>query len=96
MPNNSLPPEKLPSKDPAVTKAWLVHEPLGIILAIEPWNFPYFQIARIIAPQLAAGNVLVLKHASNVPQSADPFEKLMLEAGLPVGGSEIFTRPASK
>ncbi|MCU5774444.1 NAD-dependent succinate-semialdehyde dehydrogenase [Winslowiella arboricola] len=81
-----LAPEKLPSKDPAVTEAWLVHEPLGIILAIEPWNFPYYQIARIIAPQLAAGNVLVLKHASNVPQSADLFEKLMLEAGLPVGG----------
>ncbi|EOW1911191.1 TPA: aldehyde dehydrogenase family protein [Yersinia enterocolitica] len=91
-----LAPEKLPSKDPAVTEAWLVHEPLGIILAIEPLNFSYYQSARIIAPQLAAGNVLVLKHASNVPQSADLFEKLMLEAGLPVGGSEIFTRPASK
>jgi succinate-semialdehyde dehydrogenase/glutarate-semialdehyde dehydrogenase len=81
-----LAPENLPSKDPAVIEAWLVHEPLGIILAIEPWNFPYYQIARIIAPQLAAGNVVVLKHASNVPQSADMFEKLMLEAGLPVGG----------
>lgn len=62
-----------------------MHEPLGIILAIEPWNFPYYQIARIIAPQLAAGNVLVLKHASNVLQSADLFEKLMIEAGLPIG-----------
>ncbi|MEA9391567.1 NAD-dependent succinate-semialdehyde dehydrogenase [Acerihabitans sp. TG2] len=81
-----LAPETLPSKDPAVIEAWLVNEPLGIILAIEPWNFPYYQIARIIAPQLAAGNVVVLKHASNVPQSADMFEKLMLEAGLPVGG----------
>lgn len=81
-----LVPEKLPSKDPAVTEAWLVHEPLGIILAIEPWNFPYYQIARILAPQLSAGNVIVLKHASNVPQCADAFEKLMLEAGLPVGG----------
>ncbi|MGP2426119.1 NAD-dependent succinate-semialdehyde dehydrogenase [Yersinia sp. 2538 StPb PI] len=81
-----LAPEKLHSKDPAVTEAWLVHEPLGIILAIEPWNFPYYQIARIIAPQLAAGNVVILKHASNVPQSADVFEKLMLEAGMPVGG----------
>lgn len=77
--------EKLPSKDPAVTDAYLVHEPLGIILAIEPWNFPYYQIARIIAPQLAVGNVVVLKHASNVPQCANAFEKLMLEAGLPVG-----------
>lgn len=81
-----LAPEQLPSKDPVVTEAWLVHEPLGIILAIEPWNFPYYQIARIIAPQLAAGNVIVLKHASNVPQSAALFEKLMLDAGLPTGG----------
>lgn len=81
-----LAPQTLPSKDPAVTEAMIVHEPLGIILAIEPWNFPYYQIARIIAPQLAAGNVVVLKHASNVPQCADVFEKLMLEAGLPVGG----------
>jgi succinate-semialdehyde dehydrogenase/glutarate-semialdehyde dehydrogenase len=78
--------EKLPSKDPAVKDAMLVHEPLGIILAIEPWNFPYYQIARIIAPQLSAGNVVVLKHASNVPQCADAFERLMLEAGLLAGG----------
>jgi succinate-semialdehyde dehydrogenase/glutarate-semialdehyde dehydrogenase len=81
-----LAPEKLPSKDPAVKDAMLVHEPLGIILAIEPWNFPYYQIARIIAPQLCAGNVVILKHASNVPQCADAFERLMLEAGLPAGG----------
>ncbi|PZP26828.1 NAD-dependent succinate-semialdehyde dehydrogenase [Pseudomonas kuykendallii] len=81
-----LAPEALPSKDPAVLEAQLVHEPLGIILAIEPWNFPYYQIARIIAPQLAVGNVVVLKHASNVPQCAALFERLMLEAGLPEGG----------
>lgn len=81
-----LAPEQLPCKDPAVIEAHLVHEPLGIILAIEPWNFPYYQIARIIAPQLAAGNVVVLKHASNVPQCADAFERLMREAGLPIGG----------
>ncbi|NDL62026.1 NAD-dependent succinate-semialdehyde dehydrogenase [Acerihabitans arboris] len=81
-----LAPESLPCKDKAIVEARLVHEPLGIILAIEPWNFPYYQIARIIAPQLAVGNVVVLKHASNVPQCADMFEKLMLEAGLPVGG----------
>ncbi len=81
-----LAPEALPSKDPAVLEAQLVHEPLGIILAIEPWNFPYYQIARIIAPQLAVGNVVVLKHASNVPQCAALFERLMREAGLPEGG----------
>jgi succinate-semialdehyde dehydrogenase/glutarate-semialdehyde dehydrogenase len=81
-----LTPEELLSRDPAVTEVWLMHEPLGIILAIESWNFPYYQIARLIAPQLAVGNVVVLKHASNVPQCADAFEKLMLEAGLLVGG----------
>ena len=52
---------------------------------VEPWNFPYYQIARIIAPQLSAGNTMLLKHASNVPQSAAIFEKLMAEAGLPAG-----------
>lgn len=80
-----LKPEKLPVLDPAEGDAMLVHEPLGVLLAIEPWNFPYYQIARILAPQLSAGNTLILKHASNVPQSAAAFEKLMAEAGLPDG-----------
>ncbi|KFI26447.1 NAD-dependent succinate-semialdehyde dehydrogenase [Paenirhodobacter enshiensis] len=81
-----LAPEKLPVLDPEEGEAVLVHEPLGILLAIEPWNFPYYQIARILAPQLSAGNVLILKHASNVPQAAARFEKLMAEAGLLAGG----------
>lgn len=80
-----LQPEKLPVADPAEGEAILVCEPLGVLLAIEPWNFPYYQIARIIAPQLSAGNTMLLKHASNVPQSAAAFEKLMREAGLPDG-----------
>lgn len=80
-----LEPEKLPVADPAEGEAILVCEPLGVLLAIEPWNFPYYQIARIIAPQLSAGNTMLLKHASNVPQSAAAFEKLMREAGLPAG-----------
>ncbi len=80
-----LAPEKLPVADPEEGDATLVCEPLGIILAIEPWNFPYYQIARIIAPQLSAGNTILLKHAANVPQSAAAFESLMLEAGLPKG-----------
>ncbi|MCH1925945.1 NAD-dependent succinate-semialdehyde dehydrogenase [Shewanella sp. C32] len=81
-----LAPEKLPVADPAEGRATLVHEPLGVILAIEPWNFPYYQIARILAPQLSAGNTLLLKHASNVPQAAAAFESLMRDAGLPHGG----------
>ncbi|PKU24799.1 NAD-dependent succinate-semialdehyde dehydrogenase [Telmatospirillum siberiense] len=80
-----LAPEKLPVLDPAEGEAILVHEPLGVLLAIEPWNFPYYQIARILAPQLSAGNTLLLKHASNVPQSAAAFENLMMDAGLPAG-----------
>jgi succinate-semialdehyde dehydrogenase/glutarate-semialdehyde dehydrogenase len=72
--------------DPATKGEYkLLAEPLGVLLAIEPWNFPYYQVARIIAPQLSAGNTLLLKHASIVPQSAAATEKLMLEAGLPAG-----------
>jgi len=77
--------EPLPVADPAEGEAMVVHEPLGVLLAIEPWNFPYYQIARIIAPQLSAGNTVLLKHASNVPQCAAKFEALMAAAGLPAG-----------
>ncbi len=80
-----LAPEKLPVANAAEGEAILVHDPLGVLLCIEPWNFPYYQIARIIAPQLSAGNTTLLKHASNVPQSAAAFERLMAEAGLPDG-----------
>ncbi|MBJ3816145.1 NAD-dependent succinate-semialdehyde dehydrogenase [Shimwellia pseudoproteus] len=80
-----LAPEVLPVANPREASAQIVHEPLGVLLAIEPWNFPYYQIARIIAPQLSAGNTILLKHASNVPQSAARFEKLMHDAGLPDG-----------
>ncbi|MCE4370740.1 NAD-dependent succinate-semialdehyde dehydrogenase [Xanthomonas hortorum] len=60
-------------------------EPIGIILGIEPWNFPYYQIARVAGPQLMVGNVLLLKHAENVPQSALAFARLFEEAGAPAG-----------
>src|SRR4249920_1613908 len=80
-----LAPQKLPVADAAEGQAMLVCEPLGVLLAVEPWNFPYYQIARIIAPQLSAGNTMLLKHASNVPQCAAAFERLMRYAGLPEG-----------
>ena len=80
-----LAPEKLPVADLAEGEAVLMHEPLGVLLAVEPWNFPYYQVARIIAPQLSAGNTILLKHAGIVPQSSAACEKLMLEAGLPEG-----------
>ena len=59
--------------------------PTGVLFCIEPWNFPYYQLARVAGPQLMAGNVLVVKHAGCVPQCAIAFEKLLLDAGAPVG-----------
>ena len=81
-----LQPQDLPVASPDEGRAKVIHQPLGVLLAVEPWNFPYYQIARIIAPQLSAGNTVVLKHASNVPQCAAAMDKLMIEAGLPKGG----------
>lgn len=60
-------------------------EPIGVLLGIEPWNFPYYQIARVAGPQLMVGNVLLLKHAESVPQSALAFARLFREAGAPSG-----------
>ncbi|MFT8719115.1 NAD-dependent succinate-semialdehyde dehydrogenase [Acetobacter sp.] len=81
-----LQPQELPVASPDEGRAKVIHQPLGVLLAVEPWNFPFYQVARIIAPQLSAGNTVVLKHASNVPQCAAAMDKLMIEAGLPKGG----------
>ena len=59
--------------------------PIGVIFGVEPWNFPYYQLARVAGPHLMAGNVLLVKHAGCVPQCAIAFEKLWIEAGAPVG-----------
>ncbi|KYH07212.1 succinate-semialdehyde dehydrogenase [Chryseobacterium cucumeris] len=66
-------------------EAVIISEPLGVILAIEPWNFPYYQLARVAVPQLIAGNVVLMKHAENVPQCALAFAELFKEAGIPDG-----------
>ena len=59
--------------------------PIGVLFGVEPWNYPYYQIARFAAPNLMAGNVVMVKHASNVPQCALAFEQLMQDAGAPAG-----------
>ena len=65
--------------------ATVVTEPIGVIFGIEPSNFPYYQIARVAGPQLAAGNALMIKHAENVPQCALAFARIMERAGVPAG-----------
>jgi len=77
-----LAPVKL---NPTVGEAHMESSPIGVIFGVEPWNFPYYQLARIAGPHLMAGNTLVVKHAGIVPQCAIAFEKLLLDAGAPVG-----------
>jgi succinate-semialdehyde dehydrogenase / glutarate-semialdehyde dehydrogenase len=71
--------------NPKVGEAHMESSPFGVLFCVEPWNFPYYQLARVAGPQLMAGNVLVVKHAGCVPQCAIAFEKLLIDAGAPVG-----------
>ncbi len=66
-------------------EAHMESSPLGVLFCVEPWNFPYYQLARVAGPQLMAGNVLVVKHAGCVPQCAIAFERLLRDAGAPIG-----------
>ena len=65
--------------------ATIQHSPLGVLLGIMPWNFPFYQVIRFAAPNIMAGNTVLVKHAGNVPQCAQAIDELLNESGLPAG-----------
>jgi succinate-semialdehyde dehydrogenase/glutarate-semialdehyde dehydrogenase len=87
-----LEPERIETE---ATRSLVRFDPLGPVLAVMPWNFPLWQVFRAAAPALMAGNVIVLKHASNVPGSALAIEALMAEAGFPAGALTTLLLPAA-
>jgi succinate-semialdehyde dehydrogenase / glutarate-semialdehyde dehydrogenase len=77
-----LAPEPVPIEG---ERSYVAYQPLGAVLAVMPWNFPFWQVIRFAAPALTAGNVALLKHASNVPQCALAIEEIFSRAGAPQG-----------
>ena len=70
---------------PSLGEGHMESSPIGVVFCVEPWNFPYYQLARVAGPHLMAGNVVLVKHAGIVPQCAIAFEKLWIDAGAPAG-----------
>ena len=71
--------------NPVHGEALLRHSPIGVLLGVQPWNFPFYQVARFAAPNIMAGNTILLKHASIVPQCGIAIEEIFKQAGAPVG-----------
>ena len=77
-----LAPVEMPQRE---GKALVVSQPIGVLFGIEPWNFPYYQLVRFAAPNLMGGNTVIVKHAPSVPQCAEAFAQVFLDAGAPQG-----------
>jgi succinate-semialdehyde dehydrogenase/glutarate-semialdehyde dehydrogenase len=76
-------------------EAWIEYHAIGVVVAVEPWNFPYYQLIRVAAPNIAVGNPVLAKHAGIVPLSALAFEELLIAAGAPPGAwTNIFATGA--
>jgi len=78
------------------TESYVSFQPLGVVLALMPWNFPYWQVFRFAAPALMAGNTAVLKHASNVSRAALDIERVFVECGFPQGAFKTVLVPGSE
>jgi succinate-semialdehyde dehydrogenase/glutarate-semialdehyde dehydrogenase len=80
----------------SASASFVSYVPLGVVLAVMPWNFPYWQVLRFAAPALMAGNTAVLKHASNVSRCALEIERMFAECGLPEGGFRTLLVPGAE
>src|SRR6266550_871073 len=80
----------------SATESYVSYLPLGVILALMPWNFPYWQVFRFAAPALMAGNTIILKHASNVSLTALKIERIFRECSLPEGAFRTVLVPGSE
>lgn len=78
------------------SESFVTYEPLGVILGVMPWNFPFWQVFRFAVPTIIAGNTVVVKHASNVPKSAELIQEIFEQAGFPKGCYQDLHIPSSE